>query len=164
MPEWVTALICVAIVIVAILITSIVKLIMKKVAKNNGGELDCKKWEYLFAAISLLISAAGVFCLLRFYVKITDIDTLCKITVSYAGSVQTVYLFIVQLIRKGWKGVVSGISKVISKLKSSKNPVQELPDIITEETQSMPDESTEEENDDVSRLKNEFVKIITGKK
>ena len=164
MPEWVTALICVAIVIVAILITSIVKLIMKKVAKNNGGELDCKKWEYLFAAISLLISAAGVFCFLRFYVKITDIDTLCKITVSYAGSVQTVYLFIVQLIRKGWKGVVSGISKVISKLKSSKNPVQELPDIITEETQSMPDESTEEENDDVSRLKNEFVKIITGKK
>lgn len=164
MPEWVTALICVAIVIVAILITSIVKLIMKKVAKNNGGELDCKKWEYLFAAISLLISAAGVFCFLRFYVKITDIDTLCKITVSYAGSVQTVYLFIVQLIRKGWKGVVSGISKVISKLKSSKNPVQELPDIITEETQSTPKESTEEENDDVSRLKNEFVKIITGKK
>lgn len=164
MPEWVTALICVAIVIVAILITSLVKLIMKKVAKNNGGELDCKKWEYLFAAISLLISAAGVFCFLRFYVKITDIDTICKITVSYAGSVQTIYIFIVQLIRKGWNGIVSGISKVISKLKSSKNPVQELPDIITEETQSMPDESTEEENDDVSRLKNEFVKIITGKK
>lgn len=164
MPEWVTALICVAIVIVAILITSLVKLIMKKVAKNNGGELDCKKWEYLFAAISLLISAAGVFCFLRFYVKITDINTLCKITVSYAGSVQTIYIFIVQLIRKGWNGIVSGISKVISKLKSSKNPVQELPDIITEETQSMPDESTEEENDDVSRLKNEFVKIITGKK
>lgn len=164
MPEWVTALICVAIVIVAILITSLVKLIMKKVAKNNGGELDCKKWEYLFAAISLLISAAGVFCFLRFYVKITDIDTLCKITVSYAGSVQTIYIFIVQLIRKGWNGIVSGISKVISKLKSSKNPVQELPDIITEETQSMPGESTEEENDDVSRLKNEFVKIITGKK
>ena len=164
MPEWVTALICVAIVIVAILITSLVKLIMKKVAKNNGGELDCKKWEYLFAAISLLISAAGVFCFLRFYVKITDIDTLCKITVSYAGSVQTIYIFIVQLSRQGWNGIVSGISKVISKLKSSKNPVQELPDIITEETQSMPDESTEEENDDVSRLKNEFVKIITGKK
>lgn len=164
MPEWVTALICVAIVIVAILITSLVKLIMKKVAKNNGGELDCKKWEYLFAAISLLISAAGVFCFLRFYVKITDIDTLCKITVSYAGSVQTVYLFIVQLIRKGWKGVVGGISKMISKLKSSKNPVQELPDIITEKTQSTPEESTEEENDDVSRLKNEFMKIITGKK
>lgn len=164
MPEWVTALICVAIVIVAILITSLVKLIMKKVAKNNGGELDCKKWEYLFAAISLLISAAGVFCFLRFYVKITDIDTLCKITVSYAGSVQTIYIFIVQLIRKGWNGIVSGISKVISKLKSSKNPVQELPDIITEETQSTPEESTEEENDDVSRLKNEFVKIITGKK
>ena len=163
MPEWVTALICIAIVVVAILITSLVKVIMKKVAENNGGELDCKKWEYLFATISLLLSAAGVFCFLRFFVNITDVNTLCKITGSYAGCAQTVYLFIVQLIRKGWKGIVSGISKVILKLKSSKKPVQELPEIITEETQNTLEQSTEEE-DDVSRLKNEFAKIITGKK
>ena len=164
MPEWVTALICVAIVIVAILITSLIKLIMKKVAKNNGGELDCKKWEYMFAAISLLVSAAGVFCFLRFFANVTDINTLVKTTALYAGSVQSVYVFVVQLIRKGWKGIISCIRNVIAKLKSSKNPVQKLPDIIKEETQSTPEESTEEENDDVSRLKNEFVKIITGKK
>lgn len=164
MPEWVTALICVAIVIVAILITSLIKLIMKKVAKNNGGELDCKKWEYMFAAISLLVSAAGIFCFLRFFANVTDINTLVKTTALYAGSAQSVYVFVVQLIRKGWKGIISRIRNVIAKLKSSKNPVQELPDIIKEETQSTPEESTEEENDDVSRLKNEFVKIITGKK
>lgn len=164
MPEWVTALICVAIVIVAILITSLIKLIMKKVAKNNGGELDCKKWEYMFAAISLLVSAAGVFCFLRFFANVPDINTIVKTTALYAGSVQSVYVFVVQLIRKGWKGIISCIRNVIAKLKSSKNPVQELPDIIKEETQSTPEKSTEEENDDVSRLKNEFVKIITGKK
>lgn len=164
MPEWVTALICVAIVIVAILITSLIKLIMKKVAKNNGGELDCKKWEYMFAAISLLVSAAGIFCFLRFFANVTDINTLVKTTALYAGYAQSVYVFVVQLIRKGWKGIISRIRNVIAKLKSSKNPVQELPDIIKEETQSTPEESTEEENDDVSRLKNEFVKIITGKK
>lgn len=164
MPEWVTALICVAIVIVAILITSLVKLIMKKVAKNNGGELDCKKWEYMFAAISLLISAVGVFCFLKFFANVTDINTLVKTTALYAGSVQSVYVFVVQLIRKGWRGIWSGIKKIFSFVKSSKNPVQELPDIIKEETKSTPEGSTKEENDDVSRLKNEFMKIITGKK
>lgn len=164
MPEWVTALICVAIVIVAILITSLIKLIMKKVAKNNGGELDCKKWEYMFAAISLLISAVGVFCFLKFFANVTDINTLVKTTALYAGSVQSVYVFVVQLIRKGWRGIWSGIKKIFSFVKSSKNPVQELPDIIKEETKSTPEGSTKEENDDVSRLKNEFMKIITGKK
>ena len=164
MPDYAVALICIAIVIVAILISSLIKVIMKKVAKNNGGELDCEKWEYLFAAISLILSAAGVFCFLRFYVDVTDVNILINNTGLYAGCTQTIYLFIVQLVRKGGKGLFTALKNIFAKLKTSKNPVQELPDIIKEETQSTPEESTEEENDDVSRLKNEFVKIITGKK
>ena len=164
MPEWVTALVCLAIVIVAILISSLIKVIMKKVVKNKGGELDCEKWEYLYAAISLLLSAAGVFCFLRYYVGVTDVNELIRSTALYAGSTQAVYLFIVQLIRKGGKGLFKAIVSIFAKLKASKNPVQKLPDIIKEETQSTPEKTTEEENDDVSRLKNEFMKIITGKK
>ena len=66
MPEYASALICLSIVIVAILITEIVKFIMKKVAAKNGKTFDCKKWEYLFAAISILISGVGVVCFLKF--------------------------------------------------------------------------------------------------
>ena len=156
MPDYAVALICIAIVIVAILISSLIKVIMKKVAKNNGGELDCEKWEYLFAAISLILSAAGVFCFLRFYVGVTDVNILIKITGLYAGCTQTIYLFIVQLVRKGGKGLFTALKNIFAKLKTSKNPVQELPEIVKEET------ATVTESSDVTKLKNEFAKIMKG--
>ena len=157
MPEWVTALICVAIVIVAVLIASLVKLIMKKAVKHNGGELDCKKWEYLYAAISFIIAAVGVFCFLRFYVGVTDVNVLIKNTGLYAGSTQVIYLFIVQLISKGGKGIYTAIKNIFVKLKASKNPVQELPEIIKDE---MTETKTSTSNSDVEKLKNEFAKIM----
>lgn len=167
MPEWLTALICLAIVITAILITSIVKFIMKRVAKSKGKELDCSKYEYLFAAISLLLSAAGVFCFLKFVAGVTDINTLVKTTALYAGSVQSVYIFVVQLIRKGWSGIWSGIKKIFSLVKSSKNPVEELPSVIQDEAKKTDENASEQTtNTDVEKLKSEFDKIInnSGKK
>lgn len=167
MPEWLTALICLAIVITAILITSIVKFIMKRIAKSKGKELDCSKYEYLFAAISLLLSAAGVFCFLKFVAGVTDVNTLVKNTALYAGSVQSVYVFVVQLIRKGWSGIWNGIKKIFSFVKSSKNPVEELPSVIQEETKKNDANTSEQTTQtDVEKLKNEFDKIInnSGKK
>lgn len=180
MPEWGVALICIAIVIVAILISSLIKLIMKKVATKNGGTFDCKKWEYLYAAISLILSAVGVFCFLKFILQITDINVIWKTVVIYAGSVQTVYLFIVQLVRKGGKGIISLFVKLFSKLKKSSDPVKELPEIIgdeveaTEETQSVETEEDtvsesventddDKQDDDFNKLSDEFIKVITGK-
>ena len=162
MPEWLTALICLSIVIVAILITGLIKVIMKKAAERKGEELDCKKYEYLFAAISLLLSAAGVFCFLKFAAKITDMNLILKATISYAGLVQTVYLFIVQLIRKGWVGIVNGIKNLINKTKDSENPIEELPKIIKDETKT--EQPTEAEDEAVSRLKDEFIKVIKNSK
>lgn len=157
MPEWVTALICVAIVIVAVLIASLVKLIMKKAVNHNGGELDCKKWEYLYAAISFIIAAVGVFCFLRFYVGVTDVNVLIKNTGLYAGSTQIIYLFVIQLISKGCKGIYTSIKNIFAKLTASKNPVQELPEIIKDE---MTETKTSTSNSDVEKLKNEFAKIM----
>ena len=149
MPEWGVALICFAIVVVAILCASAVKMIMKYVAKKNGTELDCKKWEYLFAAISLLLSGLGVFLFLRFGVKVTDVNVLVKTTATYAGSVQTIYLFIVQLSRKGIKEIIEVVKKIVTALKQSDNPVEELPEKIKEET-----------NPDVEKLEKDLDKII----
>ncbi len=149
MPEWGVALICFAVVVVAILCTSAVKMIMKYVAKKNGTELDCKKWEYLFAAISLLLSGLGVFLFLRFGVKVTDVNVLVKTTATYAGSVQTIYLFIVQLSRKGIKEIIEVVKKIVTALKQSDNPVEELPEKIKEET-----------NPDVEKLEKDLDKII----
>lgn len=177
MPEWVVALICVAIVIVAILITSLVKVIMKKVAEKDGGTFDCKKWEYLYGAISLILSAVGVYCFLSFVVKMTDVNEIIKTTALYAGSVQTIYLFIVQLIRKGGQGLFGLIIKLFTSLKTSKNPIQELPEIIDDEvkdeTVSVAEAKaetadpvvaeTKTADDDINKLSDEFVKMITGK-
>lgn len=180
MPDWGVALICIAIVIVAILISSLVKLIMKKVATKNGGTFDCKKWEYLYAAISLILSAVGVFCFLKFFLKITDINVIWKTVVVYAGSVQTVYLFIVQLVRKGGKGIISLFAKLFSNLKKSSDPIKELPEIIGDEVETTEEtkisetsenavadsvENTEDnqKDDDFNKLSDEFIKVITGK-
>ena len=177
MPEWVIALICVAIVIVAILITSLVKVIMKKVAEKDGGTFDCKKWEYLYGVISLILSAIGVYCFLTFIVKMTDVNEVIKTTALYAGSVQTVYLFIVQLIRKGGSGLFGLIIKFFTKLKTSKDPVKELPELIEDEVKDEPVVATESKaetvepvvaetkaaEDDINKLSDEFVKVITGK-
>ena len=177
MPEWVVALICVAIVIVAILITSLVKVIMKKVAEKDGGTFDCKKWEYLYGAISLILSAVGVYCFLSFVVKMTDVNEIIKTTALYAGSVQTIYLFIVQLIRKGGQGLFGLIIKLFTSMKTSKNPIQELPEIIGDEVkdETVPVAETKAEtaepvvaetktsDDDINKLSDEFVKMITGK-
>lgn len=180
MPEWGVALICIAIVIVAILISSLVKLIMKKVATKNGGTFDCKKWEYLYAAISLILSAVGVFCFLKFFLKITDINVIWKTVVVYAGSVQTVYLFIVQLVRKGGKGIISLFAKLFSNLKKSSDPIKELPELIEDEVEQEEEKKSEEttestavesventdenkQNDEINKLSDEFIKVITGK-
>lgn len=166
MPEWVIALICVSIVIVAILITSLIKVIMKKVTEKKGDTFDCKKWEYLYGAISLLLSAAGVYCFLVFIVKMTDINDIIKTTSLYAGSVQTIYLFIVQLVRKGGKGLVSVLIKFFNFIKTSKDPVKELPKTIESEVEKDNTVITEtnETEDNISKLSEEFVKIITGNK
>lgn len=169
MPEWGAALICLAIVIVAVLITSLIKLILKKVAKSNGEDIDCDKLEYLFAAISFILSAVGVFWFLRFGLGVTDVNVLVKNTGLYAGCAQAVYLFIVQLIRKGGKGLLEKIKNIWAKLKGSENPIQELPAIIEEETKTetttettaeTPVSSETTDDDGVTKLKNEFAKII----
>lgn len=168
-PDYGIALICFATVIVAILISSFVKIIMKKVVQDNGAELDCSKWEYLFAAISVFVSAIGVFCFLRFFVGVTDANELVKSTTLYAGSTQAVYLFIVQLIRKGGKGIFGALKNLFTKLKSSDNPIQELPNIVKEETgnstlvSDKSDISICKTTGDVDNLINDFAKIIAQK-
>ena len=157
MPEWLVAVICFAIVIVSIIISSVIKFVMKKVKESSGEILDCKKWEYLFAGLSLVISAVGVFCFLKFFAKIDDISELIKYTVLYAGSVQSVYLFIVQLVRKGGNGIIEIIIRITKKIRGSENPLSELPEIINSETDE------QESDKDVKKVTNEFQKILTKK-
>ena len=151
MTEWIIAITCLTIVIASILVTSIVKLCMKRAVENKGGEFNCKKWEYLYAAISLVLTVAGVFLFLRFGAKITDVNRLIKTTCLYAGSVQTIYLFIVQLCRKGFKGIFEYLGSLVADLKESDNPVEELPEKIEQEVNTDPD---------VAKLEKDLDKII----
>lgn len=165
MSGWMTAIICFAIVVISILISSLVKIIMKKVAEANGNTLDCQKFEYLYASISLILSAVGVFCFLKFFAGVEKISDLIKYTTLYAGSVQTVYLFVVQLIRKGGSGILALIIKIFSKIKTSTNPVEELPEIINSEvkTENKNSETVENENStkNIKKVSEEFEKILS---
>lgn len=131
MENWLVAVIGLAICVAAILVVSAVKIIVKKVKKN---EIDMKKAEYPLCFASLVLAYGGVVLFLYFGVY-DDIDIAMKTAIPFALSVQSLYVFVVQLARKGFTGVIEAIKKLISKLKSSKNPVAELPAIISESTE-----------------------------
>ena len=164
MKGWIIALICVAIVIVGILISSAVKVIMKKTVEKKGKEFNTGKYEYLYATLSFILSATGIFCFLKFYLKVTDVTDLIKTTSLYAGCGQTIYLFVVQLVRKGVVGAFSSIKNLIDRLKLSKNPVAELPEMIAEEVNSEDEvRETKVEKKELDNLSNELIKFINGK-
>lgn len=134
MENWLVAVICLAITVAAVLIASIIKIIAKKKAEMNGKTINKSKLEYPLGILALVLAFGGVAAFLYFYIKL-------QIGVSLAGGAfyglasEGVYVFIVQLARKGVKGAISAIIKIISKLKSSKNPIAEAPAIIAESTE-----------------------------
>lgn len=128
MEKWLIAVIGLAICIAAVLIVSAAKVIIKKVKKNG---IDMKKAEYPLAAVSMVLAYGGVVVFLYFGVM-DDIKTALKLAIPFAASVQTLYIFVVQLARKGIAGALVAIKNIISKLKASKNPIKELPGIVNE--------------------------------
>lgn len=141
MENWLVAVIGLAICVAAILVVSAVKVIVKKIKKND---IDMKKAEYPLAAVSMVLAYGGVVVFLYFGV-IDDIKTALKLAVPFAMSVQTLYIFVVQLARKGFSGALAAIKNIVSRLKASKNPIKELPGIINEATA---DNETETESGD----------------
>lgn len=131
MEKWVVVLIGLAICIAAILLVSGVKMIAKKLAEAKKKEIDMKKAEYPLCFSSLVLAYGGVVLFLYFGVY-EDIYTAMKTAIPFALSVQSLYVFVVQLTRKGFVGVLAAINKLVAKLKSSKNPIAELPGIIEE--------------------------------
>lgn len=146
MELWEIALVCLAICVGSVLIVSGIKWIAKKNAERKGKTLDMKKAEYPLAAASTILAYGGVVAFLFFGVY-DDIYTALKLAVPFATSVQAIYLFIVQLARKGFKGAFAGIVNLINKIKASKNPVAELPGIVNDavsEEQTTEEPSSEE--------------------
>lgn len=130
MENWLIAIIGLAICIAAVLVVSAIKVIIKKVKKN---EIDMKKAEYPLAAVSMVLAYGGVVVFLYFGVM-DDIKTALKLAAPFAMSVQTLYIFVVQLARKGFSGALAAIKNIVSKLKTSKHPIKELLGIVKEST------------------------------
>ena len=129
MEQWKIAVIGLAICIAAILVVSGIKMIAKKIAEVKKKELNMKVGEYLFGITSIILAYGGVVAFLYFGVM-EDITTALKLAGVFAGSTQTLYLFVVQAGRKGIKGIVAGIITIINKIRNSKKPVEELPEIV----------------------------------
>ena len=129
MEQWKIAVIGLAICIAAICVVSGIKMIAKKIAEVKKKELNMNVGEYLFGLASIILAYGGVVAFLYFGVM-EDITTALKLAGVFAGSTQTLYVFIVQAGRKGIKGIVAGIITIINKIRSSKKPVEELPEIV----------------------------------
>lgn len=153
MENWLVAVIGLAICVAAILVVSAVKVIVKKIKKND---IDMKKAEYPLCFASLVLAYGGVVLFLYFGVY-DDIYIAMKTAIPFALSVQSLYVFVVQLARKGFTGVIEAIKKLISKLKSSKNPIAELPAIIAESTEA------ETEQDDTAAIGKKLYEDIFSK-
>lgn len=143
MAEWQVALICMSLVVGAVLFSSLIKIIYNKICEKKGIDPNKSKLEYPLASVSLILSFACVTLFLKFYMKAST-DTALKYGATYAASANTVYLFIIQLIRKGFVGVINGIANVIKKIKGSKNPVAETPQIIDETVETATEKTDEE--------------------
>lgn len=133
MLDWKVALYCMAIVIGAVLVASLVKIIVTKILESKNKTVDKSKMEYPIAAISFACAFASVAVFLKYAIKVEEDKYVLYYSAMYAGTVNTIYLFIVQLARKGIKGIFASIVNIINKIKTSKNPVAELPQIIQEE-------------------------------
>lgn len=142
MEQWKIAVIGLAICIAAILVVSGIKMIAKKIAEVKKKELNMNKAEYPLAIASTILAYGGVLAFLYFGVM-QDIGTALKLAGVFAGSTQTLYVFIVQASRKGIKGIVAGIITIINKIRGSKKPVEELPEIIDEATEQVQDADTD---------------------
>ena len=146
MEQWEIALVCLAICVGAVLIVSGIKWLAKKNAERKGKTLDMNKAEYPLAVASMILAYGGVVAFLYFGVMY-DIYSALKFAVPFAASVQTIYVFIVQLVRKGFKGAFASIVNLINKIKASKNPVSELPGIVNDAVseEQTPEEASSEE-------------------
>lgn len=142
MEQWKIAVIGLAICIAAILVVSGIKMIAKKIAEVKKKELNMNVGEYLFGLASIALAYGGVVAFLYFGVM-EDIKTALKLAGVFAGSTQTLYVFIVQASRKGIKGIVAGIITIINKIRGSKKPVEELPEIVEDATEQVQDTDTE---------------------
>lgn len=147
MEQWKIAVIGLAICIAAILVVSGIKMIAKKIAEVKKKELNMNAGEYLFGLASIILAYGGVVAFLYFGVM-EDIKTALKLAGVFAGSTQTLYVFIVQAGRKGIKGIVAGIITIINKIRSSKKPVEELPEIVEDATEQVQSADTEKETTD----------------
>ena len=151
MEQWKIAVIGLAICIAAILVVSGIKMIAKKIAEIKKKELNMNVGEYLFGLASIALAYGGVVAFLYFGVM-EDIKTALKLAGVFAGSTQTLYVFIVQASRKGIKGIVAGIITIINKIRSSKNPIKELPEIVEEATEQVQNTDTDTEKETTDEL------------
>lgn len=166
MENYVIALICVAISIGGILIASCVKKIIsanldkinaKRASKKKEGEtvknLVIKDFELLLAFIAMVFAYFGVVVFLKYGILI-DTNVVFKLAAPYAVSTQGLYIFVVQLSRKGIKGIVAGIIHLVSNIKKSNKPVQDAPTIIQEAAENA-DNINEPADEDVKKIVSE---------
>lgn len=126
---------------VVVLIVELIKVIVKRVAKQKNVELSKKVLEYPLYLGSVVLVFISVMLYMRYGINNTDWGHVCTIAGVYAAGANSIYMLVIQAIRKI-------ISKIYTKVKASKNAVKELPTIIVDSVT----EATKELIDKVGNL------------
>lgn len=98
------------IIVAAIGVTSCVKLIVKRVAKENIGTL----WEYLLSIISFVLAAGGSFLWLYFYGQFTSAGYYCVMCLLAGTSTYIIYLLLFQSTRKAGLALIKAITSRVT--------------------------------------------------
>lgn len=143
MELWLIAVICLAIAVGAVLLVSAIKWLAKKNAERKGKTIDMKKAEFPLALSAFIIAFCGVAAFLYFYAN-WKIGIALGSAGLYGFATEGIYILVIQLARKGFVGAMKSIFEIFRKLKASKNPVAELPQIIEDMVEENADKTTSE--------------------
>ena len=154
MSNLVVFLLCLSITIVAVLLTSGIKQLVKFCYTKRGKEFNIKTWEYAFIGIPMVVTFGGVFLLLwevygvayqcslalpnGLLLELESYEALATTSSKYAAITQTVYVIlqaIRKLSKKGWSGVLTifhSITKALTNAKAKKTLVESPKEFVEE--------------------------------
>lgn len=126
---WLVELLKLVACVLAVLVVSCVKAIIKAVYKKQNKSFDAKKFEYLFFIIAFLIAGTAAF-LIAYLLQHNTLISSFEDAGIYGSATQALYYIIIQPSRKGINWIIKAIGKFIAYIKTKKVTSKDIKDVV----------------------------------
>lgn len=130
--------VCAAIAIVAVAVTSLLKIVVCAIAKRSGRSLSGNIKEYLFTPIAILLAAGGEYLWLERFMHIEDEQLFILLVVCFSLGTMLIYWLLFQPTRKAAVNIIRAIAK-----RSKFSPIVEaveqsgFPELLSDENNDL---------------------------